>query len=407
MISMALHHRLRRSLTLAVVMGMACGSLRADSAADQAKVVAADTTFGFRLLRELVQQGRGKNVFISPYSISTVLQMVGNGAAGQTREELAQGLGTGGLSTSGLNQAVQALDGSIRSAGTNVTLTIANSIWYSVDINVRPQFIAVNREFFGAAIESADFTDPRTAGVVNRWADQQTQGRIRQVFQGRLPSDTRMILANAIYFKGNWERKFDARLTEPQTFHLTERREQAVPMMQQGGTFDYCESKTFQAVRLPYQGGRLAMYVLLPEGHTGMKLLTTLNAQTWQEQVLATLKKREGSVSLPRFKLEYGAELKKALQAMGIRQAFQNNADFSGMAAAPLCVGSVIHKSFVEVNEAGTEAAAVTAAQMRLTSVRPVAPPFRMVVDRPFLFVIADLSTKAILFSGIITNPAT
>ena len=407
MISIGLYHRLHRSLTLAVVMGMACGSLRADSAADQAKVVAADTTFGFRLLRELVQQGRGKNVFISPYSISTVLQMVGNGAAGQTREELAQGLGTGGLSTSGLNQAVQALDGSIRRAGTNVTLTIANSIWYSVDINVRPQFIAVNREFFGAAIESADFTDPRTAGVVNRWADQQTQGRIRQVFQGRLPSDTRMILANAIYFKGNWERKFDARLTEPQTFHLTERREQAVPMMQQGGTFDYCESKTFQAVRLPYQGGRLAMYVLLPEGHTGMKLLTTLNAQTWQEQVLATLKKREGSVSLPRFKLEYGAELKKALQAMGIRQAFQNNADFSGMAAAPLCVGSVIHKSFVEVNEAGTEAAAVTAAQMRLTSVRPTAPPFRMVVDRPFLFVIGDLSTKAILFSGIITNPAT
>lgn len=394
-----------RAALASAAMCLCAGSLFAAASSDQAKLVSADIGFAFGLLKELAQEQPAKNVFISPYSISTVLQMVCNGAAGSTRDEMSNVLGTAGLQTSALNKSCKDLDASIRSAGSDVTLTIANSIWYSVGINVRPQFISINRDYFGAAIQTADFTDPRTAGIINRWADENTQGRIKQISQGRLPGDTRMILANAIYFKGSWERKFDAKLTLQKNFNLSESRVQLVPMMQQGGEYQYREGNGFQAVRLPYKGGRLGMYVLLPEGYSATKLLATLNDQMWQQQVLAQLSQKKGNLSLPRFKLEYGAELKQPLQAMGMKAPFSHAANFSGMAAEPLLLSAVMHKSFVEVNEEGTEAAAVTVARMKSQSLQPQVRPFEMVVDRPFLFVIADKQTNAIFFAGIIADP--
>ena len=388
---------------MAVVFG---GQLLAAVPEDQAKLVAADTGFAFRLLKELAREQPGKNVFISPYSISAVLQMVCNGAGGNTREEMAQVLGTSGLGTKTLGEAHKELEASVRSAQADVTLNIANAIWYSVGVEVKPAFAALNREFYGATMDAADFTDPRTAGFVNAWVDKQTSGRIKNIVAGRLPGDTRMLLANAIYFKGSWERKFDPKATKLRTFHASDARQPQVPMMLQSGEFEYLQGNGCQAVRLPYKGLRLGMYVLLPETNSSPgKVLATLNDTVWQNQIVGQLRRRKGSLGLPRFKLEYGAELKRPLQALGMILPFSMAADFSGMASRPQFVSAVKHKSFVEVNEEGTEAAAATVAVMKLTAMPPMRP-FEMVVDRPFLFVIADNVTHAILFVGLVYDPA-
>jgi len=374
--------------------------------AEQAALVSADTGFAFGLLKELTREQAAKNIFISPYSISAVLQMVCNGAAGSTREDMAQVLGISDLEARAVNRARMDLDNAMRSAQSDVILNIANAIWYSVDIKVRPEFASLNRDFYGATFDGLDFTDPRTGGIVNRWAERNTQGRIRNIVAGRLPSDTRMLLANAIYFKGSWEQKFDLKTTERRPFHLADGGQKKVPMMRASGKYQYQEANGCQAVRLPYKGGRLGMYVLLPDAKsTAEKLLAGLNAEVWQEKLLRQLRSREGKLVLPKFRLEYEAELKPPLQAMGMKRPFSKAADFSAMAAQPLYLSAVKHKSFVEVNEEGTEAAAATVAEMKVTSVAPPTQPFEMVVDRPFLFVIADNATREILFVGVVYEP--
>jgi serpin B len=378
----------------------------AASPTDRSSLVSADTGFAFGLLKELVKEQPANNVFISPYSISTVLQMVCNGAAGTTRDQMAQVLGTSGLEPAALNQAFKDLDASVRSAQTNVALNIANAIWYSAGIVVKPVFASLNKEFYGATMDTLDFGGAEAGGIVNAWAEKNTAGRIKNIIAGRLPGDTRMLLANAIYFKGSWDRKFDPKTTKERPFHLLAGGQQQVPMMQQSGEFEYQEGNGCQAVRLPYAVRRLGMYVLLPEpGSDVNKLLATLTDQVWQDQLLRQLLRRKGTIVFPRFKLEYGAELKPPLQAMGMTLPFSRSADFSGMSANPLYLSAVKHKSFVEVNEEGTEAAAATVGIVSLAVVRPVTPPFEMVVDRPFLFAIADNLTRAILFIGVVFEP--
>ncbi len=379
----------------------------AASPADRSSLVSADTGFAFGLLKELVKEQPANNVFISPYSISTVLQMVCNGAAGTTRDQMAQVLGTSGLEPVALNQAFKDLDTSVRSAQTNVALNIANAIWYSAGIEVKPAFASLNKDFYGATMDALDFANPGAAGIVNAWAEKNTSGRIKNIIAGRLPGDTRMVLANAIYFKGSWDRKFDPKATKERPFHLLAGGQKQLLMMQQTGEFEYQEGNGCQAVRLPYAGRRLGMYVLLPEpGSNVNTLLATLTDQVWQNQLLRQLLRRKGTIVLPRFKLEYGAELKPPLQAMGLTLPFNRTADFSGMSASALYLSAVKHKSFVEVNEEGTEAAAATVGIVSLAVVRPVTPPFEMVVDHPFLFLIADNLTRAILFVGVVFEPA-
>lgn len=383
-----------------------CWPVLAAAPADEARLAAADTGFAFGLVKELAREQPAKNVFISPYSISTALQMVCNGAAGSTKQEMASVLGTSGLEPETLNEACKELDQSIRSAESNVVLSIANAIWYRAGVELRPAFVSVNQDFFSAKMGALDFTAPRTAGIINTWADENTHGRIKQIISGSIPGDAQVILANAIYFKGSWERKFDPKATKERAFHLRDGRQPQVPMMAQSGEFQYQEGNGCQAVRLPYAGGRLGMCVLLPEPDSSAdKLLASLNAQGWQTQLRRQFRSRRGSLVLPRFKLEYGAELKRPLTALGMALPFSRGADFSGMSPTPLYLSEVRHKSFVEVNEEGTEAAAVTLGVMRHSSVQRPTPPFEMVVDRPFLFVIEDNLTNAILFLGVVFDP--
>ena len=373
---------------------------------DQEKLASANTGFAFDLLKQITREQPGTNVFISPFSVSTVLQMVGNGAAGETKAEMQRVLKTSGLPADALNAAGKDLNQTLNSQP-GVVLNLANAIWYKKEFRLKPEFVSVNKKFFQAELAGVDFGKPESAQTINHWADVTTRGKIKEVVQWPFDPDTRVILANAIYFKGKWDRPFDKLRTSQDEFHLSAGGEKQVPMMWQHGHFNYQQDSGFQAVRLPYAGKRLQMYLFLPDINSSpTKLLADLNAETWRNKILPKFQDREGILALPRFKLDYDVKLNDPLKALGMRQAFTVGADFSAMADEPLFVSEVKQKSFVEVNEEGTEAAAVTTVTMMLSAAPRPNNYFKMIVDRPFLFVIADDQTKSILFMGVIYDPA-
>ena len=377
----------------------------ADSSADPAKLAAANSGFAFDLLQQIARGQPDANVFISPFSVSTVLQMVGNGAAGGTKTEMLSVLKTTGLPPDSLNAACKDLNQSLNSQ-TNVILDLANAIWYQKGVQLKPGFVSDNQDFFAAKLAGVDFAKPESAQTINDWADESTRGKIKEVVKWPLPPLTRVVLANAIYFKGKWEHPFATNQTRPRVFHSAHGDRQ-VPLMWQRGHFSYQAGDGYQAVRLPYAGGRLQMYLFLPATNSNpAELVAGLNGETWRSKILPRFTDREGTLALPRFKLDYDVELNKPLEALGMRRAFTPAANFSAMADEPLFVSEVKQKSYVEVNEEGTEAAAVTTGIMRATAIFQPLEPFEMIVDRPFFFVIEDNQTQSILFMGVVFNPA-
>jgi serpin B len=396
-----------KKLGFGVLLFSAGLTVLAAAPADQEKLAAANTGFAFDLLKQIAGEQPGTNIFISPFSVSTVLQMVGNGAVGETKAEMQRVLKTAGLPAETLNAACKDLNQSLNSQ-TNVILNLANAIWHQEGVRLKPAFVSDNKNFFSAELTGVDFEKPESALTINHWADTSTHGKIKEVVQWPFPPLTRVILANAIYFKGKWDRPFDKQATKDHAFKvLPGGTSKQVPTMWQHGHFNYQQGDGFQAVRLPYAGGRLQMYLFLPDTNSSPpKLLAGFNADTWRDKILPKFQDQEGALALPRFKLDYDVLLNDPLQALGMRQAFDShNADFSAMADEPLFVSEVKQKSFVEVNEEGTEAAAVTTVTMRAMAVFRPEKPFEMIVDRPFLFVIGDNSTKSVLFMGIISDP--
>lgn len=381
----------------------------AASLADQQKFAAANNGFAFKLLKQLAKEQPAANIFISPYSASTVLQMVGNGAAGRTRTEMQQVLGTTGLPPAVVNRANKDIAQSLNNGNTNVILTTANAIWYREGAPVKPEFIACNQQFFGATVAGLNFQDPHSVDIINAWANEKTHGKISRIADGMIdPVWTRLFLANAVYFKGKWADPFDAKDTKDRPFHLRGGGEKDVPMMTQTKTFTYRRGTGYQAVRLPYEGENLAMYVFLPDTNSSPEnLLGIMNGDTWQRITKPGFSEKEGTLVLPKFKLEYGVELNQALQALGMKTAFDlDKADFSGI-APQLFISHARQKTFVEVKEEGTEAAAVTGIAVPLSSSMPPPNPFEMIVDRPFLFLIEDNQTGTLLFMGVMFDPGT
>jgi serpin B len=239
---------------------------------------------------------------------------------------------------------------------------------------------------------------------MNTWAKDKTQGRIDSIADGMTDRSTRMFLANAVYFKGKWEVPFDVKSTKERAFHLRTGRTKSIPMMEQSRSFSYRQGTGYQAVRLPYQGGNIGMYVILPDtGSSPERLLSVLTGDMWQRIAKPGFKDQKGIVVLPKFKVEYGVELKQGLTILGVRTAFTDKADFSGIAREPLMISAVRQKTFVEVNEEGTEAAAVTGISVVPASIEM--NPFEMIVDRPFLFLIEDQKTGTLLFMGVVYDP--
>jgi serpin B len=401
------HSNHTHSIASFVLFFMVTLAAGADPAADQESLVTANTGFAFDLMNQIAQAQPDANVFISPFSVSSVLQIVNNGAAGGTKTEMQQMLKTSGLAAEPLNAACQSLDQQF-TARKDVTLNLANGLWVQQGFRLKPAFVADNGKYFQAELANVDFGNPQSAQTINGWADRQTRGKIKEVVQFPFPPLTRLILANAIYFKGTWSKPFKKDLTQPRDFHLANGPAKPTPMMAQNGHFPYQETADFQAVKLPYRGG-LQMELYLPQTNSNPRKLLAgfIAGQDWQKNIQSGFGGREGSVTLPKFKIEYQVGLNGPLQALGMKSAFGQDADFSGIADEPLSISEVKQKSFVEVNEQGTEAAAVTTVTMTALAIRmPETSPFTMVLDRPFFFVISDMATGSILFMGIVNNPA-
>ena len=393
---------------------LATAGLESISAADSdlPKLAAANNAFAFKLVKQLSAQQPGTSIFVSPYSAATALQMAANGAAGQTKMEMQQVLETSGLSMAALHEASKAATRLLNPKDTNVILTTANALWYRQGAAVKPGFIEANQKFFSSTVRALDFGNARAAeAIINQWANEQTHGRITGIADGMIdPIYTDLILANAIYFKGKWLDPFDVKLTKERLFHPAVGAAKKLPMMEMSKKFTYRKGSGYQAVRLPYIGYDLSMYVFLPDvGSSPAKLLQIMNGDNWRRVTMPGFSERDGLVVLPKFKLENTLELNGALQALGMKTAFSNQkskpeADFSGMFSDAHHISEVRQKAFVEVSEEGTEAAAVTVMTFKVTSEikMPSPKPFEMIVDRPFLFAIVDARSEMILFIGVI-----
>ena len=398
-----------RQLLAVAFVGSVGTSVFAANPADQASLVAANNQFSFDLMQQVVSAQTNANVFLSPFSAASALRMVANGAAGLTRQELEHTLHTSGLKGSAINEAFAGLNHSLAEKN-DVILTLANGMWVRQNFILKPAFVAENQHYFGAELGEVDFNQPAAAQTINNWARHQTHGKIPKLVDFPFDPYLRLFLANAIYFKGTWVKPFEKSATKSHDFHLPDHSVKQTPLMSRQEEMTYEETVSYQAVRLPYNGG-LRMTIFLPaQNETPQGLLQGfVRPGIWEKNVLPAFGSREGTLLLPKFKMEYAATLNTPLQTLGLKTAFTDNANFSGIADKPLYISEVFQKSFVEVNEQGTEAAAVTGIEMSWSlSVHPRRPkPFVMIVDRPFLFTIEDEDTDAILFVGVINNPET
>ncbi|NDJ16731.1 serpin family protein [Myxacorys almedinensis] len=369
------------------------------------KLVAANTRFGFKLFSEILKKDTQKNVFVSPSSVAIALSMTYNGASGETQQAMANALQLQGLSLSELNQANANLKTNLEKGDPSVTVAIANSLWARNGVSFNSEFIKRNQTFYDAEIKTLDFNSAAAPREINGWVNEKTNGKISEIIDQIRP-DQVMFLINAIYFNGKWTNEFDKNQTEARSFYLANGKEKQHPLMQQKGKYRYYENDQFQAVSLPYGNEQMSLYLFLPSQKSSLSdFHKTLNSENWQTW-MGQFSQRQGSVQIPRFKLSYDIELKEALSALGMAVAFdKSKADFSRLSDVETNINQVKHKTFVEVNEEGTEAAAVTSVGITVTSVQIEEPPFDMVVNRPFFCAIRDNKTGEILFMGSIINP--
>ncbi|UOQ74298.1 serpin family protein [Hymenobacter cellulosilyticus] len=369
----------------------------------EAKTVNSSNDFAFRSFAALHEQANGANVFMSPLSISSALTMVYNGADGTTKEAMRQTLGFQPQTDQQINQAYQSLTTLLRGMDKRVTFGSANSIWYNQQYQLQLPFVQTNAQYFDATVRGMDFGAASTAETINAWVREKTQGKIDGIVEGT-SADQVMILVNAIYFKGAWAHAFDKALTRPAAFTRADGTTATVDFMtQSNGQYGYYQDADRRVIDIPYGNGQYSLTVVVPQGNATVKdVVRSLNGAqltTW----LAAAKPSSWTLRLPRFKMQYKKELGAMLAQLGMGEAFSSQANFSRMlsnSSARLAISEVQHKTYLDVNEEGTEAAAVTSVGVINTSVPPVVS-----VDRACVFLIREKSTNAILFMGQLMNP--
>jgi len=372
-----------------------------------AKLGTANTKFGLKLLSKMREAGSPQNLLFSPSSISWCLGMALNAAQGLTRDEIAKATEISGITIGDLNQAYADWKNISLIGDPKVEVDIANSIWARRGIGLKQEFVTATKNSFGAEVAELNFDDPRSIGLINNWVKSKTRNKIEQIVDS-ISSDSMLFLINAVYFNGKWTTAFDPAKTKNEEFTSYSGSKHQVPMMRQRGTFGYLESSDFQAVRLPYGKQRFSMDIFLPADRINLQQflskVTTENWNSWK----TTFEEAEGEIALPRFRVEYELPLNSALKALGMKAAFDPHAaDFSGMVQTNSqrpYISSVKHKAFAEINEEGTEAAAVTSTEFRAVSMPIPSKTFRMIINRPFFFVIQDHETDTLLFIGTITS---
>lgn len=380
--------------------------------ADLDALVRGNTAFAFELYRSLAQLDQD-NLFLSPYSISLALAMTYAGARGTTEQQMAEALHFT-LPQERLHPAVNSLDlllkqrgeGARGMDGEGFRLNIVNALWGQKDYEFLQPFLDVLAENYGAGLNLLDFVSAAEEArrTINDWVSEETEGRIEDLLpEGSIDALTRLVLTNAIYFNAAWARPFEKDLTIDGPFYLLDGREITVPLMRQQTSLAYAEGDGYQMVELPYDGWELSMVILLPERERFSEFEAGLDADTISA-MLQDLSREQVALAMPRFEMESQFSLVNALSELGMPVAFTEDADFSGMdGTRDLLIGDVVHKSFVLVDEAGTEAAAATAVIMEVTSMP--AEPVTMTINHPFIFLIRDIETGTVLFLGRVMNP--
>ncbi|HVE42913.1 MAG TPA: serpin family protein [Planctomycetota bacterium] len=392
---------------LAVLLLLAsCSSEVPEPIGKTKELAAASTAFAFKLHGEALRQSEGKNVFLSPASVMFALSMAASGAGGETREEMLAALELKGWKREDLDASCAALLRWLEGGIPGVRLDVANSAWLRQEFPFDSGYVKRLEDNYNARARAVDFKNPKTLESINDWVKDRTKGKIVKAGPAAIRPQDVLFLINAVYFKGEWREKFEKSLTRDQPFYLGNGKSKNLPFMQQTGRFRYADSRDFQAIRIPYgEKDRMSFYVVLPKEGISLNRV--------QDQLAALgLKWNAGfesatvHVEMPRFKLEVEVGLQPVLASMGMKKAFVPlEADFSGMSSKgrDLYISAVYHKTYVDVNEEGTEAAAVSTVAVGVTSAPP--PPVLFRVDRPFFCAIADETTGTILFTGSIVDP--
>lgn len=410
----------RVRLVLVIVMGVAMmaglNSPNRMSAQDVApELVEGNNTFAFELYRAIT--GESGNLILSPYSVSAALAMVYAGAGGNTEQQIADTLHFT-LPEDQLHPAFSALDASLIPASDEdepFQLNIANALWGQEGYPFYRQYLQLLGDNYGAGLTPLDFVGAPEPSreTINQWVSDETEERITDLIpEGVISPATRLILTNAIYFKGAWVFQFDPEMTQDGDFNLLDGSTVTVPMMRQSESLMVASGEGYQAVELPYQGDQMAMLILLPDEGNFEAFEGELSAESF-ESVLSGLQSAEVNLTLPRFEYTSDFSLAESLTGLGMTDAFDPSlADFSGMIdpaslsdTEKLFISDVLHKAFVKLDENGTEAAAATAVIMEVTAA-PAELPVEFNVDRPFVYVIYDQETHSILFVGRVLDPS-
>jgi serine protease inhibitor len=374
------------------------------SAAEQA-VIESSNAFAFDLLRETAARDDSPDIMLSPLSASMALGMTLNGARGPTFAGMRDALGFDDLEQDEINASYRDLIALLLELDGAVDMRIANSVWARSGFAFHDSFLETVRQWFGAEVATLDFDAADAVPTINEWVDRSTNGRISEIVPAPIPGDVVMYLLNAIYFKGDWRDRFDRERTQDAPFTRADGSTKTVAMMSRGGGFDYHADADVEIAELRYGRGAFVMDIVLPrEGRTVDDLIATLDETRWSAWIDG-LDSSSIDLRMPKYRLEYDTSLNEPLIALGMQSAFglTGDTDFTGLSprGRELYISNVKQKTFINVDEEGTEAAAVTSVEIGVVSMPPT-----MVVDRPFLVVIRERFSGAIMFIGKIGDPA-
>ena len=374
--------------------------------ADEAELVKTSQTFGIKLFREIDRADERENIFISPLSVSMAFGMLLNGADNATYDSIRSVLGFENLTNEEINKAYRHLIDLLKKADEDVLFEIANSIWYHNSFHAEEAFLKTNMEYFDAEISALDFADPASVNIINSWVSEKTHEKIKTIID-ELSPDEIMYLINAIYFNGSWKYEFNKDYTRDDMFYFPDGSSGLFKMMSMQARLNYYEDDDLQIVELPYGNEQYNMLIFLPKRIDGLdNFIQSLDETNWQNY-LSQLKPDSGIVEMPKFKVEYKLIMNRILADMGMSLAFMpGRADFSRInKVEELSISRVIHKTFIKVDEEGTEAAAVTAIGIRVTSIGAEDDIFYFFANHPFFYVIREKDTGAILFMGRMDRP--
>jgi serpin B len=368
----------------------------------QGEKVDADNRFTFNIFKE-VSASQGANTFFSPLSLNIALGMLYNGASGETRTEMAEVLGLAGFTETEINDYYRKMSQALLTIDPLTELSIANSIWYREGLQVKKPFLDLNQQYFDAVVRALDFSKPDAAGIINQWCADKTKDRIKEIIESPIPDDVVMYLINALYFKSKWLFEFDKKNTKQDDFTQANGQKTKVNMMEQTSALPYYADDKLQCVEMPYGNQAFSMVAILPSNDMDIdNLIQYLDQTTWQN-IINNLRNREVRLKLPRFKIECDILLNDPVYNVGMQRIFYGG--LNNISDANLFVSKIKQKTFVEVNEEGTEAAAVTVIEIK-ESYNPDTPqPIPFFANRPFLYLIKEKSTGVILFIGRMDDP--